>query len=100
MRIIVFNKYLLEYDDKIYYNINFDEIVKLLLKEKINNLPLTNRLLLVEMLKIICIIEEKKLLIVSSNKQDFNKLFDYILNINDEKSIINLINDLKIAKIV
>ncbi|EDT71743.1 hypothetical protein LI034_15295 [Clostridium perfringens] len=96
----MFNKYLLEYDDKIYYNINFDEIVKLLLKEKINNLPLTNRLLLVEMLKIICIIEEKKLLIVSSNKQDFNKLFDYILNINDEKSIINLINDLKIAKIV
>lgn len=96
----MFNKYLLEYDDKIYYNINFDEMVKLLLKEKINNLPLTNRLLLVEMLKIICIIEEKKLLIVSSNKQDFNKLFDYILNINDEKSIINLINDLKIAKIV
>ncbi|WP_447410488.1 hypothetical protein [Clostridium perfringens] len=96
----MFNKYILEYDDKIYYNINFDEIVKLLLKEKINNLPLTNRLLLVEMLKIICIIEEKKLFIVSSNKQDFNKLFDYILNINDEKSIINLINDLKIAKIV
>ncbi|ELC8454871.1 hypothetical protein QYB49_003272 [Clostridium perfringens] len=58
----MFNKYLLEYDDKIYYNINFDEIVKLLLKEKINNLPLTNRLLLVEMLKIICIIEEKNYL--------------------------------------
>lgn len=99
VRIIGINKYTLKYDDSIYYNVNFDEIVSLLLKEKKNNLPLTNRLLLVEMLKIICIIEEKNLLVVSSNKQDFSKLFDYILNINNEKSIINLINDLKIAKI-
>ncbi len=99
-KVLSFNNYTLKYDDSIYYNVSFDEIVSLLLKEKKNTLPLTNRLLLVEMLKIICIIEEKKLAIVSSNKHDFDELFDYILNINDQKSIINLINELEIAEII
>ncbi|MDZ4994636.1 hypothetical protein GNF80_17030 [Clostridium perfringens] len=94
------NNYILKYDDLIYYNVSFDEIVSLILKEEKNNLPITNRLLLIEMLKIICIIEEKNLVIVSSNKQYFTNSLDYILNIDDEKSIINLINELEIAEII
>ena len=94
------NNYILRYDGLIYYNISFDEIVSLILKEEKNILPITNRLLLVEMLKIICIIEEKSLVIVGSNEQYFTNSLDFILNINDEKSIINLINELEIAEII
>ena len=94
------NNYILKYDGLIYYNVNFDEIVSLILKEEKNILPITNRLLLVEMLKIICIIEEKNLVIVGSDEQYFTNSLACILNINDEKSIINLINELEIAEII
>lgn len=94
------NKYDFKYDDCIYYNVSFDEIVCLLLQEDKNNFPMTNKLLLLEMLRLICVIEKKTLNIVNSDKYILNDLFDYNLVINDEKSIINLINKLEIAEIV
>lgn len=97
---ISFNKYTLKYDNFTYHDVNFNQIVSLLLKEKENILPLTNRLLLIEMLKIMCIVEKKFLVVINSKEKNFSKSYDYILNINDDKSIINLINELGIAEII
>lgn len=94
------SKYILKYNEIIYYNIKFDEIVEILLYAKEKQSPITNRLLLIEILKVICILENKSLNIISSNEYILEDIFDYNLIIDDDESIINIINDLEFAEII
>lgn len=94
------SKYILKYNEIIYYNIKFDEIVEILLDDEEKQSPMTNRLLLIEILKVICILENKSLNIISSNEYILEDIFDYNLIIDDDESIINIINDLEFAEII
>lgn len=94
------SKYILKYNEIIYYNIKFDEIVEILLDAEEKQSPMTNRLLLIEILKVICILENKSLNIISSNEYILEDIFDYNLIIDDDESIINIINDLEFAEII
>lgn len=94
------SKYILKYNEIIYCNIKFDEIVEILLDDEEKQSPMTNRLLLIEILKVICILENKSLNIISSNEYILEDIFDYNLIIDDDESIINIINDLEFAEII
>lgn len=94
------SKYILKYNEIIYYNIKFDEIVEILLDAEEKQSPMTNRLLLIEILKVTCILENKSLNIISSNEYILEDVFDYNLIIDDDESIINIINDLEFAEII
>lgn len=93
-------KYILKFDELIYYNVTFDEITKILLNDVENVSPVTNRLLLIEILKVLCVIENKKLNIINSKDYELDYLFDYNLIIDDDSSIIDIINDLQFAEII
>ncbi|HAT4365328.1 TPA: hypothetical protein I9148_002911 [Clostridium perfringens] len=94
------SKYILKYNEIIYCNVGFEEIVEILLNDEEKKYPMTNRLLLIEMLKVICILKNKRLNIISSKEYVLEYIFDYNLIINDDESIINIINDLKFAEII
>lgn len=94
------SKYILKYNDIIYFNVGFEEIVKILLNDEEKEYPMTNRLLLIEMLKVICTLKNKRLNIISSKEYALEDIFDYNLIINDDESIIDVINDLKFAEII
>lgn len=93
-------KYILKFNNLIYCNLTFDEINKILLNEEETESPLTNKLLLIEILKVLCIIENRTINILNSEDaiDPFND-FDYNLIINDNDSIIDIINCLEFAEI-
>lgn len=94
------SKYILKYNEIIYYSVNFDEIIEILIGDEEKLSPMTNRLLLIEILKVICILENKSLNIIYSDEYILEDIFDYNLIITDDESIIDIINDLEFAEII
>lgn len=94
-------KFLVKYNSKNYFCSCFDEIMEVIIGEIDENLLLTNRILFVEMIRLCAILEGIEVEIIDSNlkKYEFNKK-KYYLNIDDDDSIIELINLLDIAKIL
>lgn len=95
-----YSKYILSYNKVIYYNLKFDEIIEILIGDEEKQSPMTNRLLLIEMLKVICKLKNKSLKVIGSNDYILEDIFDYNLVVNDDESFIDIINDLKFAEII
>lgn len=95
------NKFLVKFNSQNYFCNCFDEITELIVGNENENLYLTNRLLLVEMIRICGILEGTEIEIIDSNSKIMNfKKESIYLNIDDDDSIIKVINELKIATIL
>ncbi|MGC5816089.1 hypothetical protein [Clostridium perfringens] len=94
-------RYLVKYNSENYFCSCFDEVVEILIGDDHNETPITNRFLLIEILKIYAIIKGVELELIDSvmykNKIKKNKLY---LNIDNDDSIIKMINYLEIATIL
>ena len=90
------NRYVLKFNNKIYCYVKFKEIIKILVREVCNESEIASKLILLELLKVESVIKKNDFL---ENKL-LEKIYDYILNVNDDKSIIKAINDLKLAEII
>lgn len=94
-------KYLVKYYSQNYFCNCFNEIAELIIGEENSETPITNRFLLVEIIKIYAILKGLEIEIIDSERNenvfDKNKLY---LNIDDDDSIIKIINNLEIATIL
>lgn len=94
------NRYILKFNNKIYCYIKFKEIIKILISEVCNESEIANKLILLELLKIESIIKKNDFNLIFLENKLLEKIYDYILTVNDNKLIINTINDLKLAEII
>lgn len=93
-------RYLVKYNSQNYFCSCFDEIAEIIIGEENSETPITNRFLLIEMIKIYAIIEGIEIYFEDSKYKKMklkNKLY---VDIDDDDSIIKVINDLKLATIL
>lgn len=94
------NRYVLKFNNKIYCYMKFKEIIKILVSEVCNESEIASKLILLELLKIESVIKKNDFNLNFLENKLLEKIYDYILNVNDDKSIIKAINDLKLAEII
>lgn len=94
------SRYILKFNNKIYCYVKFKEIIKILISEVCNESETASKLMLLELLKIESIIRKNDFNLIFLENKLLEKIYDYILTVNDNKLIINTINDLKLAEII
>lgn len=94
------NRYVLKFNNKIYCYVKFKEIIKILVSEVCNESEIASKLILLELLKIESVIKKNDFNLNFLESKLLEKIYNYILNVNDDKSIIKAINDLKLAEII
>ncbi|MDH2475973.1 hypothetical protein [Clostridium perfringens] len=94
-------RYLVKNNSQNYFCSCFNEVVEIIIGDDHNETPITNRFLLIEMIKIYAIIKGFEIEVIDSlidkKKLNKNKLY---LNIDDDDSIIEIINHLEIVTIL
>ncbi|EDT70536.1 hypothetical protein [Clostridium perfringens] len=93
-------KYLVKYNSQNYFCTCFDEIAEIMIGEENSETPITNRFLLIEMIKICAIMEGIEIYFEDSNYKKINSKNKVYLDIDDDDSIIKIINDLNLATIL
>lgn len=94
------SRYVLKFNNKIYCYVTFKEIIRILINEVCNELEITSKLILLELLKIESILKKNDFKVNFLEDKILEKIDDYILTVNDSKSIIDTINNLNLAEIV
>lgn len=93
-------RYLIKYNYQNYFCSCFDEIAEIIIGEENSETPITNRFLLIEMIKIYAIIEGIEIYFEDSKYKKTNSKNKLYLDIDDDDSIIEIINHLKMATIL
>lgn len=93
-------RYLVKYNYQNYFCSCFNEIAEIIIGEEHSEAPITNRFLLIEMIRICAIIEDVEIYFEDSKHKKTNLKNKLYLDIDDDDSIIKIINDLKLATIL